>query len=527
MGENIDYQQKEVSPYSGYDISYDKFSQFGTRLGLERMEVLLTALGNPQDNLKYCHIAGTNGKGSVSATLTSILAAANFRVGLYTSPFVERFGERIRILSGRDAVLRWRREPSIGEISPDDFNAALAKVKSALIENEVTAEASPTMFEVLTTIAFLQFDKYACDYVVLETGLGGRLDSTNIIRQPEVVVITALGYDHCERLGYTMAEIAHEKAGIFRTGVPVIALDPRHVFSVDAAEGASAYNQLLTEAAAKKADIFFVDPTCFRVNTADFAGQSYSFTNIPLGLEDYLSSRGATDAWLEALRTHVFRTPLLGQYQIGNTALSVLAAFIAYPELTQSVEGLEVIDAGMGTTFWPCRCEMLTPPLGGDVDSEVPSVMPEPLIIADGAHNTQGSAAFRASLAALQKHLPDGRKRLTVLWGFLEDKPWRDIVRETLADPALEYYTFVCTEPLSPRALPAERLAEFIQTEMTKLPRRRRVPVHIHAEVDSAIDTAWRENSRSDGWIAVWGSLYLVGEVSKKCRNRVKWAGRP
>ena len=149
------------------------------------------------------------------------------------------------------------------------------------------------MFEVLTTIAFLQFDKYACDYVVLETGLGGRLDSTNIIRQPEVVVITALGYDHCERLGYTMAEIAHEKAGIFRTGVPVIALDPRHVFSVDAAEGASAYNQLLTEAAAKKADIFFVDPTCFRVNTADFAGQSYSFTNIPLGLEDYLSSRGA------------------------------------------------------------------------------------------------------------------------------------------------------------------------------------------------------------------------------------------
>ncbi|NLZ69922.1 MAG: hypothetical protein GX907_01110 [Clostridiaceae bacterium] len=527
MGDDVNYQQNEVSPYSGYDISYEKFSRFGTRLGLERMEVLLAALGNPQDNLKYCHIAGTNGKGSASATLTSILAAANFRVGLYTSPFVERFGERIRILSGRESVLRWRREPSIGEIIPDDFNVALARVKSALTENEITAEASPTMFEVLTTIAFLQFNKYACDYVVLETGLGGRLDSTNIIKQPEVVVITALGYDHCERLGHTMAEIAHEKAGIFRPGVPIVALDPRHVYSVDATEGASAYNQLLTEAAAKKADIFFVDPTCLQVGTADFAGQSYCFANLPLGFEDYLLNRGATDTWLEALRTHVFRTPMLGQYQIGNTALAVLAAFIAYPELTQSAKGLDTIDVGMGATFWPCRCEMLIPPLGGSADSGVPSVLPEPLIIVDGAHNTQGSAAFRASLAALQKHLPDDRKRLTVLWGFLADKPWQEIVRETLADPSLEYYTFVCTEPLSPRALPAERLAEFIQTEMTKLPRHRRVPVHIHTEVDSAINAAWRENSRNGGWIAVWGSLYLVGEVSKKCRNRVKWAGRP
>ena len=179
-----------------------------SRLGLERIRELLDRLGRPQDRLKFVHVAGTNGKGSTCAFTASILAEAGFKTGLFTSPYVETFHERIRV-NGRN-------------ISDEDLTAATLRVRECAEAMEAEGGEHPTEFELMTAVALVHFAHVGCDIVVLEVGLGGRLDSTNVIAAPEVAAIVSIALDHTNLLGNTLAEIAHEKAGIVKKGSTVV-----------------------------------------------------------------------------------------------------------------------------------------------------------------------------------------------------------------------------------------------------------------------------------------------------------------
>ena len=179
-----------------------------SRLGLERIRELLDRLGRPQDRLKFVHVAGTNGKGSTCAFTASILAEAGFKTGLFTSPYVETFHERIRV-NGRN-------------ISDEDLTAATLRVRECAEAMEAEGGEHPTEFELMTAVALVHFAHVGCDIVVLEVGLGGRLDSTNVIAAPEVAAIVSIALDHTNLLGNTLAEIAHEKAGIVKAGSTVV-----------------------------------------------------------------------------------------------------------------------------------------------------------------------------------------------------------------------------------------------------------------------------------------------------------------
>lgn len=185
-----------------------QFNRFGMKLGLERMDELLKKLGNPQEGLQVIHVAGTNGKGSVSKFLEEGLKACGYKMGLYTSPFIERFNERIRF-DGED-------------ISDNDLEVFGRRVIAAAEEMVSEGLESPTEFEVVTAIAFLYFKEKDTDIAVMEVGLGGSGDSTNVIRRPLASVICSISYDHMDRLGDSLVEIAAEKAGIIKTGSPVI-----------------------------------------------------------------------------------------------------------------------------------------------------------------------------------------------------------------------------------------------------------------------------------------------------------------
>ncbi|HAL74474.1 MAG TPA: bifunctional folylpolyglutamate synthase/dihydrofolate synthase, partial [Clostridiales bacterium] len=199
---------------------------FGIQMGLHRMNRLMDLLGHPEKDLRCIHIAGTNGKGSVSSYCAAILAAAGHRTGVFTSPYLERLTERIRVIEGLHGLQQLQADERAGEIEPADFAAALSQVRSAVSQMLADGYEHPTEFELLTAAGFLHYANKHCDVVVLETGLGGRLDSTNIISQPLACLITALGFDHMDRLGNTMAEIAAEKAGIIKPGCPVFFYNP-------------------------------------------------------------------------------------------------------------------------------------------------------------------------------------------------------------------------------------------------------------------------------------------------------------
>ena len=275
-------------------------NKFGIKLGLERMNALLSKLDHPEKDLRVFHIAGTNGKGSVSSYCASMLAWDGKRVGLYTSPFLERFSERIRILDGREGLLSWEKDDTYGEIDSESLNRLSGLVESKVKEMLKEGEEHPTEFELVTAVAFLYFAEKECDAVVLETGLGGRLDSTNVIEKPEACIITALGYDHTDRLGDTLGKIAAEKGGIIKEGVPVFAMDThqREVLSSDAEEAAKVLENIAKE---KHAPLTWLRRDETVRSSQNLRGQCFSFRN-----KNY------------RIRMH-------GSYQLENASLALLA----------------------------------------------------------------------------------------------------------------------------------------------------------------------------------------------------------
>ena len=349
--------------------------------GLDRIRELLKRLDNPQKDLKFIHAAGTNGKGSVCACLASVLEAAGYRVGLNTSPHLERFSERIRV-NGK-------------EIPDEDLAALMGRVRSAA---EAMAE-HPTEFELITALAFLYFRQENCDIVVLETGLGGALDASNVIDTPELAVLTAMGLDHVAVLGPTLSDVASAKAGIIKPGGDVVSRG-------GCPEADAVFRRVCRERGAALTEL---DLGRLTVKRLDLDGAVFDFA-----------------PW-EGLSI-----PLAGAYQAENAAL----ALTALERLRSKGWGIsgEAVRKGLAAVRWPGRFEVLGR---------------EPVFLLDGAHNAHG---MRATVTSLRALLPE--RKFVFLLGILADKDVGDMLDllAPLAERAL------VLRPDSPRAMEPEAL---------------------------------------------------------------------
>lgn len=311
--------------------------RFTSHNGLERIAVLCAKLGNPQHRFRSIHIAGTNGKGSTAAMIASVLEAHGWKVGLFTSPHLVDYRERFRI-NGR-------------KIAPDDLARITTAVKAQMhiIETEYPETGAFTQFEAATAAGFVYFAEEQVDFAVIEVGLGGRLDATNVLA-PEICVITPIGHDHLDRLGPTLADVAREKAGIIKAGVPVVAsVQPSEVEWV-----------LRVAAAERKAPYHSLKDVSWQPLRWDLTGGELRF---PL------------------LDEAPFCIQLLGRHQLTNAAAALLALEVLQQGGLQLA--LPLVHKGMAVCRWPGRLEVISR---------------EPLVILDGAHNREGFLALAAAL---------------------------------------------------------------------------------------------------------------------------------
>lgn len=419
-----------------------------SRLGLDRIRELLDRLGRPQDRLRFVHVAGTNGKGSTCAYLAAILQAAGLRTGLFTSPYLVAFEERIRV----DGV----------NISLEELTEATLLVKEQAEAMATETGDHPTEFELMTAVALVQFARRECDIVVLEVGLGGRLDSTNVIDAPEVAVIARIGLDHTKLLGTTLAAIAGEKAGIVKPGSAVVSWpqEPEAMMAVEAA--AVAAGDALT----------VPDLALLEAGTVDWGVPGAPLRPFSYG------------------RFTDLRTRLLGSYQPANAALAIEAAE-ALRARGWAVDD-EAVRRGIVETAWPGRFEIVRAAAG------------EPTVVVDGGHNPQGARALADSLADV---FP-GRKPVFVV-GVLEDKDYPAMLETVLPLGA----AFVCVAPDNPRALPADKLARAIRwTGQDLLGCSACTRPYVARDIADALARA-RELAGPDGLVCAFGSLYSVGAV--------------
>lgn len=426
-----------------------------SRLGLERIRELLERLGRPQDRLKFVHVAGTNGKGSICAYLASILSAAGHRTGMFTSPYIERFEERIRV----DGAM----------ISPDELrDVTLAVREHAEAMAEETGD-HPTEFELMTAVALEHFARCGCDIVVLEVGLGGRLDSTNVIDAPEACVIARIGLDHTALLGNTLAAIAGEKAGIIKEGSAVVSW-PQEPEAMAVIEHAAA------------------EHGC-ELRVPDFAQLEEGAVKWEDGASPFRPF--SYKEWAD------LRTGILGSYQPQNTTVALEAVDVLRGRGWRIPD--EAVRAGVAQTRWPGRFEIVE---GGSSPDGF-------AIVVDGGHNPQGARALADSLAEV---FP-GRKPVFVI-GVLEDKDYPRMLEDVLPLGS----AFVCVTPDNPRALPAHKLARAIRwTGQDLLGCSACVNPVVARDFEDAIRRA-RELADPDGLICAFGSLYSVAALKEAVR---------
>lgn len=426
-----------------------------SRLGLERIRELLERLGRPQDRLKFVHVAGTNGKGSICAYLASILGAAGYRTGMFTSPYIERFEERIRV----DGAM----------ISPDELrDVTLAVREHAEAMAEETGD-HPTEFELMTAVALEHFARCGCDIVVLEVGLGGRLDSTNVIDAPEACVIARIGLDHTALLGNTLAAIAGEKAGIIKEGSAVVSWPQEPEAMAVIGHAAAEHGCEL-----RVPDFAQLEEGAIRWEDGASPFRSFSYRE-----------------WTD------LRTGILGSYQPQNATVAL--------EVVDVLRGRgwripdEAVRAGVARTRWPGRFEIVE---GGSSPDGF-------AIVVDGGHNPQGARALADSLAEV---FP-GRKPVFVI-GVLEDKDYPRMLEDVLPLGS----AFVCVTSDNPRALPAHKLARAIRwTGQDLLGCSACVNPVVARDFEDAIRRA-RELADPDGLICAFGSLYSVAALKEAVR---------
>ena len=344
----------------------DELLESGMKMGLENITRLLESMGSPQNSVPAIHIGGSNGKGSVAAFLTSILTDAGYRVGLATSPHLVDVEERIAI----------DREP----IAPDSLAAAATEVREhleRLVENG-TLERTPTYYEFLMAVTFHVFQKEKCDLQVVEVGMGGRLDASNVIEKPLLCIITRIDMEHSKHLGTTLEKIAAEKAGIAREGVPVMTFERRPE------------TLKVLEAAAREVGATFIDAARECRTETDESGN----VRVRAGKTTYKD----------------LAVPLPGEHQLDNLALALRAIELlkarGYPVSQDQVE------LGVENTRWPGRLEV---------------VRTNPTVLLDGAHNPAGARALAAYLETLPS---DGK--LLLVFGAMKDKDIAGIMEPIL-----------------------------------------------------------------------------------------------
>ncbi len=354
----------------------------GQKPGLERIRTLLRAIGDPQKCVRCIHVAGTNGKGSVCAMLDSILRAAGYRVGMFTSPYIRVFHERMR---------------ADGELISD---GELAEITDYVRPFADAMDESPNEFELITAIGFEFFRRRGVQYVVLEVGLGGRLDPTNVIENPLLSIITDIDFDHTVQLGNTIQAIAAEKAGIIKVGRPCLY----------GGRDSSACRTIRAIAAQRESTFYTVDRSDYRVTDMRLDGTTFDFQHY-------------RDLFL----------PLLGSYQPFNAAIVLTALGVLEKEgLAGSEEDLR---AGLRNVRWPARFE---------------KVLDDPVVICDGGHNPQG---IGAAVKSVKKYFPE--QKVNVLTGVMTDKDY-DAMIALLKPVTAHAYTVT---PENPRALSAEEYA--------------------------------------------------------------------
>lgn len=434
------------------------------KLGLERIKALLVELGNPQRGMRSIHVAGTNGKGSTVSSVASVLAMSGLKVGVYTSPFIERFTDRIRILDGPNAVVARYRDSTVGEISELEVASLFTEILAASDRILAAGGEEASEFEVLTAAAFLHFKRQACEVVVLETGLGGRLDATNAIDWADIVIITALGFDHCDILGKSMAEIAAEKAAIIKPGTKQVLLYDPLLATGNEADAASVYAVVKARCEHFSVPLRVVKASEITPVEHGLNGQSF-----------YLS--GLSD---------LFFTPLLGDFQRMNCAMAIRSLLAFEPSLLAAPALFE----GLRLTRWPGRLEFM--------EKEVS-------LLLDGAHNPQAAVALVKSMQAIRPERP-----LVLLLGVLRDKDYPELLRilhEGLSERVL---AVVCSQPGVARDLSASELS----AEVTKIWTDKTPLVIIEqASARQALKEAMRLALERQAMVLACGSLYLISDL--------------
>ena len=424
----------------------EELKKRGSVPGLDAIEGLLEELGHPEDKLKIVHIAGTNGKGSIFAYLSSILIAAGFKVGRYISPTISCYEERFQIN---------------GEYITKDKLARLYNiVEEAMKREEEKTGLKPTLFEVETAISFLYFKEEKVDYALIEVGMGGRMDATNVIRHPELTVISSISYDHQAFLGDTLEEIAWQKAGIIKESCPV-------VLSENSDEVCKVIEQ---EATKKKVKCIEIKPTDYEV-----------LSETPYG---------STFLWKEQR----YETKLPGRHQVSNAVTALAASEYLFRKdyeknnarkaIAKKLDEMKVKSAQQGgiiRTCWPGRLEVLKK---------------EPLFYRDGAHNPDGAKKLAAFL---QKYFTN--KKIIYIMGVLKDKEYKKMLRY-LMPMAKEVYVF---KPKNERGLSAQILADTIKEVAD-------VSVTIESDVNAAVFRAL-DTAKPDDVLVACGSLSFMEEM--------------
>ena len=424
----------------------EELKKRGSVPGLDAIEGLLEELGHPEDNLKVVHIAGTNGKGSIFAYLSSILIAAGFRFRRYISPTISCYEERFQIN---------------GEyITKDELARLYNIVEEAMKREEEKTGLKPTLFEVETAISFLYFKEEKVDYALIEVGMGGRMDATNVIRHPELTVISSISYDHQAFLGDTLEEIAWQKAGIIKESCPV-------VLSENSDEVCKVIEQ---EATKKKVKCIEIKPTDYEV-----------LSETPYG---------STFLWKEQR----YETKLPGRHQVSNAVTALAASEYLFRKdyeknnarkaIAEELDEMNVKSAQQGgiiRTCWPGRLEVLKK---------------EPLFYRDGAHNPDGAKKLAAFL---QKYFTN--KKIIYIMGVLKDKEYKKMLRY-LMPMAKEVYVF---KPKNERGLSAQILADTIKEVAD-------VSVTIESDVNAAVFRAL-DTAKPDDVLVACGSLSFMEEM--------------
>ena len=405
-------------------------AQYGSKLGLDNIRVLLDLMNNPQKSLKCIHVAGTNGKGSTSAFISSILRAAGYSVCTFNSPFIERFTEQIK-LNGE-------------EIENSELAAITDFVREKAVFMYKHYNVHPTEFEITTAIAFEYFYRQHCDLAVIEVGLGGRDDATNIIDTPEVAVITTIDFDHMQWLGKTLPDIAMQKAGIIKQNGTVV-LYPQ------IAEVEQVFLDVCTKKNAK----------VIKVNKMELCSSAY---DINYQVFSYKKFNG-------------LRIKLLGDHQLLNAATAIETC-LALKDKGYAINESHIF-SGLEGSSWPGRLEVLGT---------------HPIVLIDGAHNSEGGQALKKALDKYFRNIPK-----VFVVGFLGDKAYNEIIHNIAKQDDI----IITLTPNNARAITSGELCYILRENFSN--------VYDGVSAKNALRLAL-DFVKENGMICAFGSLYMIGD---------------